>query len=387
MARYVFRLPDIGEGVTEAELITWHVSEGDRLEEDQPMADVMTDKATVEMTAPVAGLVVALHGEPGEKIAVGAPLVELELDAPAAEPPASLTAPAAPEASSRPITVPLPGGALLASPATRRRAREHGIALQDVPGTGPGGRITSADLESFLARAAAQGGVREMRVIGLRRQIAERMQAAKRNIPHFTYVEEVDMTALEAQRAVLNAGRAADQPKLTLLPFLIRALVEVLPRFPQLNAHYDGDAGLLRLFEPIHIGIATQSPAGLLVPVVRDAETLDLWGAATEITRLSTAAREGRATREELTGSTITLSSLGALGGLAATPIINAPEVAIIAPNRLGERPVARGGQIVIRTMMNLSASFDHRIIDGFEAASFIQALREMLERPGAITG
>jgi 2-oxoisovalerate dehydrogenase E2 component (dihydrolipoyl transacylase) len=382
MARYVFRLPDIGEGVTEAELIAWHVREGDRLEEDQPMADVMTDKATVEMTAPVAGLVVALHGAPGEKIAVGAPLVELELDAPLAE---SRAFPAAPPAPPRPAVAPSTGGAVLASPATRGRARQHGVALRDVQGTGPGGRITSADLESFLARAGTQDGVREMRIIGLRRQIAERMQAAKRNIPHFTYVEEVDMTALEAQRAALNANRAEDQPRLTPLPFLMRALVEVLPRFPQLNANYDGEAGLLRLFAPIHIGIATQSPAGLLVPVVRHAEALDLWGAAREVARVAAAAREGRASREELTGSTITLSSLGALGGLAATPIINAPEVAIIAPNRLGERPVVRGGQIVIRTMMNLSASFDHRIIDGFAAASFIQALREVLEHPGAI--
>jgi 2-oxoisovalerate dehydrogenase E2 component (dihydrolipoyl transacylase) len=354
MARYVFRLPDIGEGVAEAELIAWHVREGERLEEDQPMAEVMTDKASVEMTAPVAGLVMALHGEPGEKIAVGAPLLELELDATPAEQPAHPAAPAMPPA---PAAAPPPGNTVLAAPATRHRAREQGVALQDVPATGPGGRITSADLENFLARNEPQDGVREIRLIGLRRQIAERMQAAKRNIPHFTYVEEVDMTALEAQRAALNASRAADQPKLTLLPFFMRALVALVPRFPQLNAHYNGEAGLLRLFEPVHIGIATQSPNGLLVPVVRHAEKLNLWGAARELARLTTAARESRTTREELTGSTITLSSLGALGGLAATPIINAPEVAIIAPNRLGERPVVRDGQVVIRTMMNLSAS------------------------------
>lgn len=384
MSRYVFRLPDIGEGVTQAELIAWHVAIGDRLEEDQPMAEVMTDKASVEMTAPAAGLVVALHGAPGETIAIGAPLVELELDTPPAAPPPT---PAAPAPPTTPAAPPPGSTSPLASPATRHRARAQGIALHDVPGTGPGGRITAADLETFLARPAAQAGVREVKIIGLRRQIAMRMQEAKRNIPHFTYIEEVDMTALEAQRAALNEGRTADQPKLTLLPFLMRALVKTLPRFPQLNAHYDGEAGLLRLYEPVHIGIATQTPAGLLVPVVHHAETLDLWRAAHEVARLAAAAREGRATRAELTGSTITLSSLGALGGLAATPIINAPEVAIIAPNRLGERPVVRNGQITIRTMMNLSAAFDHRIVDGFEAASFIQALRDALEHPTALTG
>lgn len=384
MAHYVFRLPDIGEGVTQAELIAWHVAVGDRLEEDQPMADVMTDKATVEMTAPAAGLVVALHGAPGEKIAIGAALVELELDtAPAGPAPAPATPSAPPPRAVAAAggTAP-PAQATLASPATRRRAREHGIALHEVAGTGPDGRITAADLETLLARTEAHAGMREVKIIGLRRQIAARMLEATRNIPHFTYVEEVDMTALEAQRTALNAKRAADQPRLTLLPFLMRALVQVLPRFPQLNAHYDGEAGVLRLYEPVHIGIATQTPAGLLVPVVRHAGALDLWRTASEIARLATAAREGRATRAELTGSTITLSSLGALGGLAATPIINAPEVVVIAPNRLAERPVVRDGRITIRSMMNLSASFDHRIVDGFEAASFIQAMREVLEQP-----
>jgi 2-oxoisovalerate dehydrogenase E2 component (dihydrolipoyl transacylase) len=389
MARYVFRLPDIGEGVTQAELIAWHVAKGDRLEEDQLMAEVMTDKASVEMTSPAAGLVVALHGEPGEKIAIGAPLVELELDAPSAEPTPAPTAPIAASIAPPPrAATPAPGGtASLAAPATRQRAREHGIALHDVAGTGPDGRITAADLENVLASTEPHAGMREVKIIGLRRQIAVRMQEAKHNIPHFTYVEELDMTALEALRTTLNADRATDQPKLTLLPFLMRALVKVLPRFPQLNAQYDGEAGLLRVYEPVHIGIATQTPAGLLVPVVHHAEALDLWGAASALARLAAAAREGRATRAELTGSTITLSSLGALGGLAATPIINAPEVAVIAPNRLGERPVVRDGQITIRTMMNLSASFDHRIVDGFEAASFIQALREMLEHPTALNG
>ena len=382
MARYVFRLPDIGEGVTQAELVAWHVAEGERLAEDQLMAEVMTDKATVEMTAPIAGVVLALHGAPGEKIAVGAALVELDVEATPAElppRPATLAAPAPPPAA------PAPGGGVLASPATRHRAREHGVDLRTVPGTGPDGRITAADLDAILARAAPEPGTREVRIIGLRRQIAAHMQEAKRNIPHFTYIEEVDMTALEALRATLNAGRATDKPKLTLLPFLMRALVSALPRFPQLNARYDGEAGVLRVLEPVHIGVATQTPTGLLVPVVRHAERLDIWGAAGEVARLAEAARAGRATHEELTGSTITLSSLGALGGLAATPIINAPEVAVIAPNKLAQRPMVQNGQIVIRTMMNLSASFDHRVIDGFEAASFIQLLREILEHPEAL--
>lgn len=379
MPHYIFRLPDIGEGVTQAELIAWYVHEGDMLEEDQLMAEIMTDKATVEMTAPSAGRVVTLHGTPGEKIAVGAPLVELEVDtAPTAATPPAATPPPA-------TTAPPAGTTPLASPATRHRAREHGIALDEVPGTGPGGRITTADLENFLHGTRENSGVHEVRIIGLRRQIATHLQEASRNIPHFSYVDEVDMTALETRRAALNATRASDQPKLTLLPFLIRALVQVLPKFPQLNAHYDSASETLRVYEAVHIGIATQTPAGLLVPVIRDAGTMDLWSMAAEITRLTTEAREGRAARAELTGSTITLSSLGALGGLAATPIINAPEVAIIAPNKLAKRPVVRDELITIRTMMNLSASFDHRIVDGFEAASFIQALREMLENPASL--
>lgn len=380
MPHYIFRLPDIGEGVTQAELIAWHVHEGDMLEEDQLMAEIMTDKATVEMTAPYAGRVVALHGTPGEKIAVGAPLVELEVNA---TPTTAATTAAVPP----PPTISPQGTASLASPATRHRAREHGVTLEDVPGTGPDGRITAADLENFLHGTQENAGVREVRIIGLRRQIATHLQEAARNIPHFSYVEEVDMTALEIRRAALNATRAPDQPKLTVLPFLIRALVQALPKFPQLNAHYDSASEILRVYEAVHVGIATQTPAGLLVPVIRDAGTMDLWSTAAEITRLTTEAREGRASRTELTGSTITLSSLGALGGLAATPIINAPEVAIIAPNKLSKRPVVRDEQITVRTMMNLSASFDHRIVDGFEAASFIQALRELLEHPASLRG
>jgi 2-oxoisovalerate dehydrogenase E2 component (dihydrolipoyl transacylase) len=378
MANYVFRLPDIGEGIVEAEITAWHVQPGEWLEEDQPMVDVMTDKATVEMTAPVSGRISALHGEIGQKVAIGAPLVELELEgmAPAPAPPA---------------TVP-PNSAPLASPATRQRARELGIALDSVPGTGPEGRITAADLENFTARAernkpgteAARTGITETKITGLRRKIAERMQAAQ-HIPHFTYVEEADLTELEALRQDLNANRGSAQPKLTLLPFLIRGLVKLLPKFPQMNAHFDDKAGILRSYEGIHIGIATQTASGLLVPVLRHAEALGLWESASALARITTAARDGIAARDALTGSTITLTSLGALGGIAATPILNAPEVAIIGPNRLVERPVAVNGQIVLRRMMNISSSFDHRIIDGHDAAQFIQSLKRLLEHPALL--
>jgi 2-oxoisovalerate dehydrogenase E2 component (dihydrolipoyl transacylase) len=378
MANYVFRLPDIGEGIVEAEITAWHVQPGEWLEEDQPMVDVMTDKATVEMTAPVSGRISALHGEIGQKVAIGAPLVELELEgmAPAPAPPA---------------TVP-PNSAPLASPATRQRAHELGIALDSVPGTGPEGRITAADLENFTARAernkpgteAARTGITETKITGLRRKIAERMQAAQ-HIPHFTYVEEADLTELEALRQDLNANRGSAQPKLTLLPFLIRGLVKLLPKFPQMNAHFDDEAGILSSYEGIHIGIATQTPSGLLVPVLRHAEALGLWESASALARITTAARDGIAARDALTGSTITLTSLGALGGIAATPILNAPEVAIIGPNRLVERPVAVNGQIVLRRMMNISSSFDHRIIDGHDAAQFIQSLKRLLEHPALL--
>jgi 2-oxoisovalerate dehydrogenase E2 component (dihydrolipoyl transacylase) len=365
MARYVFRLPDIGEGIAEAEITAWHVKTGERLEEDQPMADVMTDKATVEMTSPVSGLVTALRGEIGQKIRVGSPLVELDLDGDEA---------AAPHAP-------------LAAPATRRRAHEMGVALQAVPGTGPEGRITSEDLDNFTARGepAKRTGINETKLSGLRGKIAEKMQEANRRIPHFSYIEELDLTELEALRKTLNDSRAEDQPKLTLLPFFMRALVRLIPEFPQVNARYDDDAGILRSYDAVHIGIATQTQAGLMVPVIHHAETRDLWDCARELARVTEAARDGSATRDELTGSTITLTSLGALGGIAATPIINHPEVAIIGPNKLVERPVVLNGQIAIRTMMNLSSSFDHRIIDGFDAAQFIQGLKRLVEHPALL--
>ena len=401
MSAYIFRLPDIGEGIAEAEIVAWHIKPGARLEEDQRMVDVMTDKATVEMTSPVAGIVTAIHGVIGQMIPVGSALVELELDGDGVATPPAVVAPPTPAAakpapaSAAAFTARVAGDAPLAAPATRQRAHELGIHLQFVPGTGPAGRITPEDLENFIARghsaeppggALAPGiGITETKITGLRRKIAEKMQESKRRIPHFTYIEEFDLTELEALRKDLNDNRTAEQPKLTLLPFLMRAMVKLIPKFPQVNARYDDEAGILRIYEGIHLGIATQTAGGLVVPVVRHAETLDLWESARELTRVTTAARNGSATRDELMGSTITLTSLGAIGGIAATPVINHPEVAIIGPNKLVERPVVINGQIVIRTMMNLSSSFDHRIVDGFDAARFIQGLKRLIERPALL--
>jgi 2-oxoisovalerate dehydrogenase E2 component (dihydrolipoyl transacylase) len=418
MGRYLFRMPDVGEGVAEAEIIAWHVKPGDSIAEDQSLVDVMTDKATVDMTSPVAGTVVALHGEIGELRAVGSTLVELEVegegngaDAPAvvvveAAAPVVEAAPgppviAAPKAVQPPSAQPAfatrtPGQEPLAAPATRRRAHELGIALQYVPGTGPGGRITPEDLDRYVETggALAAGGAghltprtggSDVRIVGMRRKIAEKMQEAKRRIPHITYVEECDLTELEALRADLNAHREEGQPKLTMLPFFIRALARVLPRFPQVNARYDDDAGVLHQSDAIHLGIATQTPAGLLVPVIRHAEALDLRALAEEIARLSKAARDGSATREEMSGATITITSLGTLGGVTSTPIVNHPEVAIIGPNKLVERPTVQGSFVTVRKMMNLSSSFDHRIVDGYDAALFVQQLKRLLEHPALI--
>jgi 2-oxoisovalerate dehydrogenase E2 component (dihydrolipoyl transacylase) len=378
MGAYIFRLPDIGEGIAEAEIVAWHVQKGERLEEHQALVDVMTDKATVEMTSPVAGVVTAVHGEVGQMLPVGAPLVELEVegDVPVGtvavpERPAAAVAP--PPAEDRP----------LASPATRQRARELGIELRSVPGTGPDGRITAQDLDRFAAGAAAspRDGVRDIKITGLRRRIAERMQAAMR-IPHFSYIEAFDCTTLEALRSRLNAERGEAQPKLTLLPFLMRAIIQSVREFPSINARYDEAAGIMHAYAAVHIGIATQTEAGLLVPVIRHAENLDLWDCAREVARVTTTVREGRAAREELTGSTITLTSLGALGGIGSTPVLNAPEVAIIGPNKLEDQPVVRNGEITVRRMMNVSSSFDHRIIDGHYAARFIHELKRFIEQP-----
>lgn len=394
MTEYVFRTPDVGEGVAEVEIVAWHVQPGETVAEDQPLVDLMTDKATVEITSPVEGRLVSTAGQPGDKASVGSVLAVLEVGVEAAVEKAPATA-AAVEAPAPPVP-PAPAAAHpLASPAVRRRAQELGVRLQFVPGTGPAGRITGEDLDRYLAAGdqalaapsclpAVRTGVEEVKVIGLRRQIAERMSEAKRRIPHFSYIEEVDVTELERLRAQLNAEDPA-RPRLTLLPFLIRAVVRALPRFPQINAIYDDEAGIVRRFAPVHLGLATRTPSGLVVPVLRHAEAMDLWTAAAEIARLASAARAGKATREELSGSTITITSLGPLGGLATTPVINRPEVAILGPNRIVERPVVVGGAVVVRKMMNLSSSFDHRVVDGWDAAEFVQALKRLLETPALL--
>jgi 2-oxoisovalerate dehydrogenase E2 component (dihydrolipoyl transacylase) len=387
MGLYQFKLPDIGEGVTEAEITAWHVKPGDRVREDQPLLDVMTDKATVDMSSPVEGTVTAIHGAVGSKAPVGSVLVELDV-AKDGEVPAKTARPAEPPAAeSETVRDPDPS----ASPATRRQAQEWGIELGDVTGTGPGGRILAEDLERHRQgrdkahRFAPQFRVEEIPIQGLRKRIAERMAESKRNIPHFTYVEEFDLTVLEGLRADLNAGRDEERPKLTLLPFFMRAVVRLVPEFPNINAHFDAKAEVLRRFSAVHIGIATQTPNGLMVPVVRHAETRDLWDLAGELARVTAQARDGSASRDQLSGSTITLTSLGALGGIAATPIINPPEVAILGPNKLAERPIVQGGVLACRKLMNLSASFDHRIIDGHEAARFIQRLKRLMEHPALI--
>jgi 2-oxoisovalerate dehydrogenase E2 component (dihydrolipoyl transacylase) len=434
MGRFVFKLPDVGEGIAEAEVVSWHVAVGSAVAEDDPLVDVMTDKATVEIPSPRAGRVLAITGGPGDKVRVGAELLVLDVEndeatlprdeaaspgaavAPLAAP--TIPTPTAsagplltvakarrtPQASARenieaPVASARPTGAKpLASPAVRRRAHELGIALQFIPGTGPAGRIGHADLDAYIASggsaavaASRPAGsarlerIEAIKIIGLRRRIAERMQESKRRIPHYSYVEELDVTTLEELRAHLNARHGADRPRLTLLPFLIRALVCAVPRFPQVNALFDDETGIVRRHAALHIGIATQTPQGLMVPVVRHAEALDLWEVASEISRLAATAREGTAARDELSGSTLTVTSLGPIGGIVTTPVINLPEVAIIGVNRIVERPVAHGGQIVIRKMMNLSSSFDHRVVDGWEAAQFVQELKGLLEQPASL--
>ena len=386
---HVVKVPDIGEGVAEVELVAWHVQPGDAVAADQVVADVMTDKATVEVPSPVAGRVLALGGEAGTKLAVGSDLLRLATEgggeAPHARPPSD-SALAHPE-------VALPAKPA-AAPSVRRHARELGIDLATVAGTGPEGRVLHEDLARHAAGAAtpAQGagnarrsGEQEIAVTGLRRQIAQRMQEAGARIPHFTYVEEVDVTELEALRARLNAERGAARGHLTVLPFLMRAIVLAAPAFPQVNARFDDGRGIVTRYAAVHIGIATQTADGLVVPVVRHAEARDLWSSAAEVARLADAARSRKIAREELSGSTITVTSLGPLGGVVTTPIINAPEVAIVGVNRIVERPVIRAGAIVPRKIMNLSSSFDHRVIDGQDAARFVQALRGYLECPAML--
>ncbi|MDB5734907.1 MAG: catalytic domain of component of various dehydrogenase complexe [Alphaproteobacteria bacterium] len=389
MGQYLFRLPDIGEGVAEAEIVAWHIKPGDHVREDQPLLDVMTDKATVDMTSPVDGTVVALHGDVGGMAPVGSVLVEMDVTGEAVAAPVQKdvieNARAGEVKPAPPAAAPVNADPT-ASPATRRRAMEWGIRLEDVPGTGPHGRILTEDLERHRDGGAgpARPGSEKIKITGLRRRIADRMQESKRHIPHFTYVEEFDLTELESLRHTLNDSRG-DKPKLTLLPFFMRALVRLVPDFPNINAHYHEADGELERFSAVHIGIAAQTANGLMVPVVRHAEQRDLWDCARELGRVTQAARDGKAGREELSGSTITLTSLGPMGGIAATPIINHPEVAIIGPNKLVERPVVDGAFIARRKLMNLSASFDHRIIDGYDAARFVQQLKRLLEHPALL--
>ena len=433
MGIYVIRVPDIGEGIAEVELVSWHVQPGDSIVEDQHLADVMTDKATVEVPSPMHGKVLSLGGAVGQVMAVGAELVRLEVEgegnlkANAAPAPASqaqaatvsvataapvvAAAPAAPTVAPKTAPAPVRSSAAaphapaalrkegerpLASPAVRRRALDMGIDLRRVHGSGPAGRIEHHDLDAFAAgggQVQAVGGSQyverhgeeQIPVIGLRRKIAQKMQEAKRRIPHFSYVEEVDVTELEALRQRLNAIHGATRGKLTLLPFLARAMVLALRDFPQINARFDDDAGVVTRYEGVHLGIAAQTDAGLMVPVLRHAESLDLWQCAAGIARLADGAKTGKLGRDELSGSSITLTSLGALGGLVSTPVINHPEVAIVGVNRMVERPMLRKGQVVARQLMNLSSSFDHRVVDGMDAAQFIQAIRVLLETPALL--
>ncbi len=398
MSRYVFKLPDLGEGTVTAEVVEWKVKVGDAVTEDQIIAEVMTDKAAVEIPAPVSGKVVSITGQPGDMVAVGSELIAFETaDSAAAKKPAAAAAPP-PAAAARgtpaiaPAVVPT---RVMASPATRRKAHVAGVDLAAVSGSGPGGRISAQDLEAVISGSGdtairpairmAREGTEEIKIIGVRRLIAQRMSESKRNIPHFAYVEEVDVTELEALRQYLNAKLARGAPSLTYLPFLVTALARVLPQFPQCNAVHDAERNLIIRHRAVHVGIATQTPEGLKVPVLRNAEAMSLAELAREIRRLSEAARNNKVTREELTGSTITVTSLGRLGGIASTPVINAPEVAIIGVNKAVERPVVADGVITVRRIMNLSSSFDHRFVDGFDAAAMIQALKEHLEHPAII--
>ena len=409
MSEYVFKLPDLGEGTVESEIGEWFIKVGDQVNEEDIVGTMMTDKAAVELSSPISGKVVKLAGEPGDIVAVGAALVVFDVsgdvpfdDEPAK--PAAVSEPAETPAPAATETVPVAAtaaheGRVMTSPAVRRRAREAGIDLHNVPGTGPGGRVTRKDFEAYMAGApapvaatpaaaappAARPDTKEIKVIGLRRIIAERMATATREIPHFTYVEEIDITELEALRKHLNSKKSDPSERLTVLPFLGLALIKALREFPQCNATYDKDRNLLIQHGPVHLGVATQTNDGLKVPVVHDADTHSLDGLAREIRRVSEAARNNTITKGELSGSTITITSLGKLGGIVSTPVINQPEVGIIGVNRAVERPVVVNGQVDVRLMMNLSSSFDHRFVDGYDAAAMIQRIREMLEHPAMI--
>ena len=436
MAVHVIRVPDLGEGIAEVELVAWHVQPGDAIAEDQGLADVMTDKASVEIPSPVAGKVLELGGEVGQMLAVGSDLIRIELDdgtatttaAPApvaADEPEAIaasankreeTAATAPSPSplksppgappSGPAATPAatatrgaPSSRPLASPAVRALAWELGVELAGVAATGTAGRITRSDVETQAARTGARPSARArapvaaagsdateaIRIVGLRRRIAQKMQESKRRIPHFAYVEELDVTELESLRAHLNEKFGASRGRLTLLPFLVRAVVLAVREFPMVNARFDDEAGVVTRHTAVHAGIATQTPAGLVVPVLRDAQAHDLWSSAAEIARLAESARSGKAVRDELSGSTITITSLGKLGGIVTTPVINHPEVAIVGVNKIAARPVIRDGAVVARQLMNLSSSFDHRVVDGADAAAFIQRVRELVEHPATL--
>ncbi len=425
MARFTFTMPDIGEGIAEAEIVSWHVKIGDRIEEDQEVVDMMTDKATVPMESPYTGTLVEISGEPGDMVAIGSVLFVVEgegeeqadsqgedaaetssvpdhvAELPAEPISVPITAPApapeqaivVPAPASESVVSPNPAAKILASPAVRQRARDLGI---DLAGVKPAedGRIRHADLDAFLSyntgggfTAAGKGRVdEEVRIIGLRKRIAQNMAASKRHIPHFSYVEECDVTDLEAMRADLNTNRG-DKPKLTMMPLLIAAICKLVPRFPMINARYDDEAGIVTRHGSVHLGMATQTDGGLMVPVIRDAQARNLWQLAREIQRLALVAREGTAKSEELSGSTMTITSLGPLGGVATTPVINRPEVAIIGPNRIIERPMyvadGQGGErIAKRKLMNISISCDHRVVDGYDAASFVQEMKKLIETP-----
>jgi 2-oxoisovalerate dehydrogenase E2 component (dihydrolipoyl transacylase) len=401
MSIHTIRMPDLGEGIAEVELVEWRVKPGDAVAEDQTLCDVMTDKAAVEIPSSVAGRVVELGGEVGQMMAVGSVLIriddqnEVAARAPAAPAP-SAAAPPSPPVKAPPAPAPEPPRAAqpraraLAAPAVRQRAQALGIDLAGVRGSGPDGRIVHADLDALQrgpgARAAAPSdGTHEVKLIGLRRAIAQRMQESKRHIPHYTYVEEVDMTETVALRDELNRQHRAARGALSPLAFVVRAVVRAVAAFPQVNARFDDEAGVLTLHDAVHLGVATQTEGGLMVPVLRQAQTLDLWACSAAIARLAAAARAGKATREELTGSTITVTSLGKLGGIASTPVINRPEVAIVGVNRIVARPVVLGGAVQVRQMMNLSSSFDHRVVDGAVAAAYVQQVRALLEHPATL--
>jgi 2-oxoisovalerate dehydrogenase E2 component (dihydrolipoyl transacylase) len=393
VSRYVFKLPDLGEGTVDAEIVAWRVAVGDEVREDQPLVEVLTQKASMEVPAPVAGRVVSITGAAGDRVAVGAELAVFETDAAApTEQPAEQPPQQAPQQPPpQPAPQPAPGRAAVAtSPAIRRRAREAGIDLTTVVGSGPEGRIVLSDLDARLRAGTGQAAaeapeVQEIPVIGLRRVIAEQVSQSAHTIPHFSYVEEVDVTQLASLRTQLNAAAEPGEGALSYLPFIVLGLIRALARHPQCNARFDATRQMLLQYRAVHVGIAVQTPQGLKVPVIRDAHKLGLREIDAEIRRLSAAARDGRARPAEFSGSTITVTSLGKLGGIASTPIINQPELAIIGVNRAVERPVVHDGAIVIRRMMNLSSSFDHRFIDGFDAARLIQTLRELLEQPALL--